>query len=385
MKKSDVFWQTYLMLEKELLEVSKYIYITDEKIIKHKTESCTSQLETFSPHIADLIIRTCIEIEALSKELYFDFGGTKKRGDKDLFFDEDCLKEIDIKCKTHKKVVIVTSPLFNLTKNENKIFKPLKEAHKRQGTDWERAYQALKHDRYSSLSFATIKNLLHSLGALYLLNIYYRDIKLHSKYLEVSNLDLSLGSSIFSVKSPNQNYVVDVINGNEIADNLIADDSPFVLKYTDSMYKEILDANVQSAQKRKSFLLVQPELSDPDFLRLVENGVNKEKENPSKRFIFSWELCKYRLNKKIPSTLPFEERKKLFISSSEWNGRIRMANKHLSEDELNESNIQSEIDSAGTLAGMEMEQQFEYIKMQKAFNEGYCELVLDKGNIRYIK
>lgn len=52
MKKSDVFCQTYLMLEKELLEVSKYIYITDEKIVRHKPQSCTSQLETFSPHIA---------------------------------------------------------------------------------------------------------------------------------------------------------------------------------------------------------------------------------------------------------------------------------------------------------------------------------------------
>ena len=90
------------------------------------------------------------------------------------------------------KIVIVTSHLLNLTKNENKIFKPLKEAHKRQGTDWKRAYQALKHDRYSSLSYWTIKNLLHSLSALYLLNIYYKDVKLYSKYLEVSNLDFVL-------------------------------------------------------------------------------------------------------------------------------------------------------------------------------------------------
>ena len=37
-----------------------------------------------------------------------------------------------------------------------------------------------------------------------------------------------------------------------------------------------------------------------------------------------------------------------------------MLNKHLSEDELNESNIQTEIDNAGILVGMEMEQQFEY-------------------------
>ena len=27
MKKTDLFWQTYLNLEKELIEVSKYVYI----------------------------------------------------------------------------------------------------------------------------------------------------------------------------------------------------------------------------------------------------------------------------------------------------------------------------------------------------------------------
>ena len=28
MKKSDIFWQSYLSLEKELIEMSKFIYIT---------------------------------------------------------------------------------------------------------------------------------------------------------------------------------------------------------------------------------------------------------------------------------------------------------------------------------------------------------------------
>ena len=173
-----------MKLEKELLEISKYVYITDEKIVNHVSQACITQLETFSPHIADLIIRTCIEIKAISKELYFDFGGQKPRGSSDLFFDEDCLKLIDIKCKTHKKTVVISCLFFNITKDENKVFKPLKEAHKRKGTDWEKAYQALKHDRYSSLRYGTIKNLLHAMGALYLLNIYYRNIKLNFKYLE---------------------------------------------------------------------------------------------------------------------------------------------------------------------------------------------------------
>ncbi len=81
MKKSDIYWQTYLNLEKEVIEVSKFIFITDEKtVIKNGVElveSCNTQLETFSPHIADLLVRCCVQIEAISKELYYENGGTK--------------------------------------------------------------------------------------------------------------------------------------------------------------------------------------------------------------------------------------------------------------------------------------------------------------------
>ena len=101
MKKSEMFWQTYLNLEREAIEVSKYIYFTDEILVNGKggivAQSCSTQLETFSPHIADLLVRCCVQIEAISKELYFDNGGTKARGDKNLYFDEDCLKLIDRK------------------------------------------------------------------------------------------------------------------------------------------------------------------------------------------------------------------------------------------------------------------------------------------------
>ena len=36
MKKSDIFWQTYLNLEKEVIEVSKYIFFTDEVLVNSK-------------------------------------------------------------------------------------------------------------------------------------------------------------------------------------------------------------------------------------------------------------------------------------------------------------------------------------------------------------
>lgn len=75
MNKSEIFWQTYLNLEKEVLEVTKYIFVTDEIQLSSKEGTqnapCNSQLETFSPFIADLLVNCCVQIEAISKELYF--------------------------------------------------------------------------------------------------------------------------------------------------------------------------------------------------------------------------------------------------------------------------------------------------------------------------
>ncbi len=387
MERSQLFWQTYLNLEKEMLEIAKYIYITDEittyaggKLI---TSHCETQLDTFSPHIADLLIKTCVEIEAISKELYYSLGGEKTRGDKTLFFDEDCLKLIDKKCRTHQKVVMISSSSFNLTKEENLCFKPLREAHKRQGTDWERAYQALKHDRYTSINKGTVKNLIHAMGALYLLNVYCRDIKFFSKFLEVNNLDFSLGSSVFSVAKPHQEYLIDIINNQKINCTLASKESPFVLKYTDECYKKILEANKAEDENIRKYIFSQPELYEQEFIQQLSHSAEQAKKEGHTPMSIFCELCIYRINKKLPSTLPFNERKELFISSPEWNGKTRMQNNHLKESELTAENIQFEIDLAGKLAGFELQKKFYTPKIVKSVNEGYCELVLDKGNVKY--
>ena len=389
MKKSEIFWQTYLNLERELLELSRYVYITDHRLVytgsEIKEENCTSQLETFSPHIADLLIRTCIEIEALSKELYFELGGEKMRGDPSLFFDEDCLKLIDIKCNTSKKVIIVSCSSFDLTSEQNYILKPLREAHKRQGTDWERAYQAVKHDRYSSISKGTIKNFLHALAALYLLNVYFRDDIFYTRYLDMNKLDMSMGSKVFSLKQPSQQHVVDAINGIETAGNLSSQDSPYVMKYTDDIYKQVIEADKLSRQNRLKYFHSQPEFTEEAFIEQLSQAIEKEKKDPTQRLMPMWELEVYRINKKIPRNLPFEERKRLFVNSPEFNSQIHQRNHHKIESELTEENIQSEIDSAGTRAGIELDKQFDSIRDQKAFAEGFCELVVDKGNVHYSK
>lgn len=69
------------------------------------------------------------------------------------------------------------------------------------GPRWKSAYQALKHDRINSIDRASVINLINSMRALYLLNIYnsgYSEI--FPNAMAASNISTSFGSSIFSVK-----------------------------------------------------------------------------------------------------------------------------------------------------------------------------------------
>lgn len=374
MKKSDIFWQTYLNLEKEAIEVSKYIFFTDEVLVNGKggivAQSCNTQLETFSPHIADLLVRCCVQIEAISKELYFDNGGTKARGDSSILFDEDCLKLIDIKWQTHNKTVMVVAPFFNFVKDENRILKPLKEAHKRQGTYWEKAYQAVKHDRYSSLHKGNVKAFIHALAALYLLNLYYRNDSWVTKYQDISKLDYSMGSAIFTVKPPVANQLW---HGNSPT----ITESPYVVSYQDADYLRLEEMQRKEEQALNDYWINQPELREPAFQAQLQGAVEREKKDPHQRVMHIWELAKYRLNKKIPNTLTFEERKVCLINSKEWNGWINQHNKHLSADELTEDNIQKEIDSVGTRWGMEIMKSFQKLEwLPIALNSEICNIYI---------
>ena len=61
---NNLYWNIYQRLEQELIELSDVIFIDDV------------QINVYSMKIADLLMRTCVEIEAISKKLYVDNGGT---------------------------------------------------------------------------------------------------------------------------------------------------------------------------------------------------------------------------------------------------------------------------------------------------------------------
>ena len=103
----NLYWPIYKNLEKEVLEISKYIHFDD------------NQDKVYSIHIGDLIIRCAVEIESLAKELYIREGGNPNVVDaegknRDLYFDTDCIELLNQKWNICKKVVSIVSPVFYL-------------------------------------------------------------------------------------------------------------------------------------------------------------------------------------------------------------------------------------------------------------------------------
>lgn len=186
---TQLYWNTYKRLEKELIALSESIHFDDQ------------QLGVYSSHIADLLVRTSIEIESLAKTLYYDNGGDKTI--QKPHFDTICLKFLNEKWKLEKKHIFVTSDHFYLSNPNNTELTPLRDSDKKgpEASGWEQAYQAVKHDRINNLKQGNLVNLLHALGALYILNTYYRNSNMPSVAdKDASNIDWSLGSDVFSVK-----------------------------------------------------------------------------------------------------------------------------------------------------------------------------------------
>lgn len=152
--------------------------------------------------IADLLIRTVIEIESLAKELYLTNGGAVVP-DEEMYFDTVCMAHLDGLWNLDKKVVQVVSPNIYFDKEENKEFCPLHKASKRgtSSADWNKAYQAVKHNRVKELSKGSLKNLIHGMAALYVLNLYYRDERINGlSGSDKDNINRGFGSSLFAVK-----------------------------------------------------------------------------------------------------------------------------------------------------------------------------------------
>lgn len=184
----NIYWPVFKNLERQFVELMFDIHIDD------------NQLNVYSLKISDLILRAAIEIESISKDLYLLNNGPKKQ---QIKYDEDAIKYLNQLWSLKKKVAIISSPNCFLS---NQVIYPFAKNDKRTGTErltyrWNNSYQNLKHDRGKSLHFANVKCLFEIMGALYLLNIFFKDevFKLGASS-QISNFQTNLGSEIFSIE-----------------------------------------------------------------------------------------------------------------------------------------------------------------------------------------
>ena len=240
------FWPEYKNLEQQVLELAKHVCFCDE------------QVNVFSRANSNLILQIASEIESISKELYRRYGEENKSEDEQVIdqsvpeqstntdgkqdqFDEDgceqqqgkklnkpfdfcCLKKLDRKWYLTYKEISVTGVNFYFSE-KFQSFAPLTNVYSKDKSckcQWKEAYNALKHNNRACIKNATIGNLMSALGALFVLNLYYRDLNNsdYKFYLNGELFDSRVGSEIFSVKccsALNLNYSKDMgdnsING----------------------------------------------------------------------------------------------------------------------------------------------------------------------------
>ena len=239
---TNLYWSVYKNLEREVLELANQIHIDD------------NQLSVYSIKISELLIRCSVEIESISKDLFLNEGGIEPEG-RDLFFDTDCFDLLESKWLLSKKKIIVSSYNFHFQENENKVLTPLYKANKRgtSGSDWKKAYQAVKHNRNKDFKKGNIKNLLRALGTLFILNIYYKnEVYNFEKDSKATNFPINLGSDIFSVQL-HKWFGYDGEHNYQKKENF--DECIYLTKYTeDSLEKNKKAVEDMNLKQRELFL-----------------------------------------------------------------------------------------------------------------------------------
>ena len=275
----NLYWSVYKNLERELINLADVIHFDD------------NQAKVYSIHIADLLIRTAVEIESISKHLYEIDGGnmylTDNQGKcRSLYFDSDCIQALDLKWHITKKVVNVVSSNFYFSTPEYLILRPLRNCNKQSEGRWKKAYQAVKHDRVGSLSAGNIGNLVKAMAALYLLNIYNMDNLVCDVEIGATEVDTSLGSAVFSVNAYKatmlrmSEHVDDscICVSNNIDPDRTLDTAVLIDKYTDESFRElhknyiadleITNRNFANSEEIRTFLQKHPEYKEKSLSQI---------------------------------------------------------------------------------------------------------------------
>jgi len=142
----NIYWNYFISIEDDLYRLSRFIEFDQ------RNES------VFSIELVRLLISSSSEFEVVSKELC----KMKTQGN----------RVKDIKTILLSSYPIISDLEINITRYGLK-YKPLENWKMGNNCDWWASYNLVKHQRNSKYENANLKNVLNSLGALYIVNLYY--------------------------------------------------------------------------------------------------------------------------------------------------------------------------------------------------------------------
>ena len=170
----------YQQIEREVIDLTASIFFSDE------------QITVYSLKIADLIIRCSIEVESIAKDIYRrDAGKEPDKPRTAIIYLEDTWK-------VSQKTLRIVSPYTHFKSAFQPSFAPFGYENKSLD-DYFSVYNAIKHDRAKNIDKANINILIRVLGALYTLNLYYRNERFSlddDRY--GSKINTSLSSELFA-------------------------------------------------------------------------------------------------------------------------------------------------------------------------------------------
>ena len=188
---SILHWSSYKRLENEFVQLTQSVSLSERN------------LQTFSPIISDLILRTVSECENVLRSI---------KGVENLTFRQ-LLSSVNSKIQIDLNIIniiyeegFINNKIIHPFNKTTRVFDPRNPKYRI--PKWYYTYNLLKHDKAQNIESATLEILLHALAALFIINFYlkfkgefelvnfsyndYRDyfIKNYSKVFEPTELIL---------------------------------------------------------------------------------------------------------------------------------------------------------------------------------------------------
>ena len=217
MDNSDLHWLTFRDIENEVIDLSRYVYF------------CDKHLNVYSSKIADLVMYTCVEIEAV-------INSTVKKNPSLLDSSiGGVISNIDSSWTVSKKMLRINCKKFGLGNILNSEIKPLSyAAHSK--NDFYSSYCSIKHNKAKNLTKGNINTLVRALAALYIYTTLYEQPSV--KYTlrttgEIPSPAIPKRSKLFSPYCVSFQNIAEVVNGAHAISQEQLDQALFVAKFSD--------------------------------------------------------------------------------------------------------------------------------------------------------